>query len=439
MNYKEFLALLNKGECKNVDYKLTCNAFTKFSDSEKAKAELIKDIIAMSNNGNISSYIIIGVSNNRQKFQSVDNEKLTDDNLQTLCKDNIFPIPRVKLYNYCWENTSNNEINGVLFKIIKIGPQARNCFRFSKDHIDYNKYYCFKKNEVWLRREAISDLASPEEIKYLLEGKDPIKKTPLEDSIDYTRLPANEWIQAVFNDLSNYALTINANFEQYPYKEHKYYDDIWKLTLNINDKKIVLAVIAGERITNKAQIFNICKGMPFLCNGTLIISQNGIAPSSLEYSKVKIQEKWGWFVSYDCYYSKAIMLDLLYVIARRYDLNDYNDYEAFCICLKNIKSTENLFYSCQKLIESIAREEDIFVHIKNNCNITNKLLLLWKQEGCIIETGKTLSDYYINKIKKGEEIKKEFKKNEFYNIDKYGDKIMAYDKETCLLVDEFLH
>ncbi|NMC56331.1 MAG: hypothetical protein GYA50_03810 [Eubacteriaceae bacterium] len=438
MNYKEFLALVKKGECKNVDYKLTCNAFTKLSDSEKAKAELIKDIIAMSNNGNIASYVIIGVSNNRQKFQSVDNEKLTDDNLQTLCKDNIFPIPRVKLYNYCWENTTNNEINGVLFKIIKIGPQARNCFRFSKDHIDYSKYYCFKKNEVWLRREATSDLASPEEIKYLLEGKDPIRKTPLEDSIDYTRLPANEWRKAVFNDLRNYALTINANFEQYPYKKHRNYDVIWKLTLKIRDNNMVLAVIVGEQITNKAQVFDFCKKMPFLYHGILIISQKGISPSSLEYSKIKIQEKWGWFATYSCKHRRTTMFNLLYDIARRHDVTDYSNYEVFCICLKNIKSTEDLFFACQKYIESISNEDDIFIHIKNTCDITNKLLLLWKQEGCAIETGETLSDYYISKIKKGEEIKKEFKKNEFYNIDKYGDKIMVSDKETCILVGEFL-
>lgn len=432
MEYKKFKDLLNNGECKNIDYKLMCNAFNKqLPLSDKAKAELIKDIIAMSNNGNLTNYIIIGVSDNRAQFKSVENEKLTDDNLQILCKDNIFPIPRVKLFDCCWDNIADDKINGVKFKIIQVGPQARNCFRFSRDHISFNKNYCFKKNEVWLRREATSDLASPEEIKYLLEGKDPIKKISLEDSVDYTRLPVDEWRNSIFNDLGKYASTIEAKLEHYSNKDHKFYNSIRKLTINIRGLNIVLAVVIGEKLTSKAVVYKICKEIQFLYHGILIITQKGITDASLEHSKIKIKENWGWFVTY------TNMSILLRQLSKRY-YDKYNKYEIFCICLKNIKSTENLFFSCEKSIDSIIKEEDIYAHVNKICQMINEVLILWRQDNCVIETDQRLSRYYIEKIQKGETIKKKLLKNEFFDIKKYGDKIMRYDDENCALIDELI-
>jgi hypothetical protein len=52
MTFDQFRRLVRAGEKATVDFKLLCNAFNKGAgDHEKAKAELVKDICAMANNG----------------------------------------------------------------------------------------------------------------------------------------------------------------------------------------------------------------------------------------------------------------------------------------------------------------------------------------------------------------------------------------------------
>ena len=80
MQYSEFKRLIAQGEKANVDFKIRCNAF--LSKDVASKVELAKDIRAMANNGNIASYIIVGVSDGGQSFESVGNTNLTDNKIQ---------------------------------------------------------------------------------------------------------------------------------------------------------------------------------------------------------------------------------------------------------------------------------------------------------------------------------------------------------------------
>jgi predicted HTH transcriptional regulator len=96
MENSKFTALIGRKEGQYLDYKIKCDAFN--SKDIKPNAELVKDICAMSNNGNKLSYIIIGISDDRKDFLSVLNDGLNDDNLQTICKTSIEPPPNVKLY-----------------------------------------------------------------------------------------------------------------------------------------------------------------------------------------------------------------------------------------------------------------------------------------------------------------------------------------------------
>jgi len=84
--------------------------------------------------------------------------------------------------------------------MVQVGPQPRQCFRFNKDHVDYMQDYCFRKHEVWIRRGSTSDLAAPEEIKRLLEGKAAIAPAPVENNIDYMRLHKKEIWPALRKD-----------------------------------------------------------------------------------------------------------------------------------------------------------------------------------------------------------------------------------------------
>ncbi|HUW10354.1 MAG TPA: ATP-binding protein [Anaerolineae bacterium] len=94
MDYNKFVDLIQRGESDTIEFKIECNAL---KGSDEANAELVKDIVALANNGYVASYILVGVSDDAQEFRSVTNRSLTSDNLQRLCRDSISPVPAVKL------------------------------------------------------------------------------------------------------------------------------------------------------------------------------------------------------------------------------------------------------------------------------------------------------------------------------------------------------
>jgi len=176
MNYFDFLRLIRAGEKANVDFKVRSDVFAQAGID--AKAELAKDICAMANNGNVASYIVIGVSDDRKTFHSVTNQRLTDDNLQDFCKRAIYPPPKLKLSRKSWRNASVDHC-GKEFVIIQIGPQPRQMFRLAQDFIDYKRNVCYRRNEAWIRRNATTDLATPEEIGRILNGQ-PLEQDKLD-------------------------------------------------------------------------------------------------------------------------------------------------------------------------------------------------------------------------------------------------------------------
>jgi predicted HTH transcriptional regulator len=120
MEYLEFLEILKKGNTITTAFMTECHAF---KDSVKDDAELARDIIAMANNGNTVSYLVIGVSDDGRIIKSVDNENLTDDNLQVFCMENIFPPPAVKLSRFDLTDDINETNSEKTIVIIQIGPQ----------------------------------------------------------------------------------------------------------------------------------------------------------------------------------------------------------------------------------------------------------------------------------------------------------------------------
>src|SRR6266481_1213000 len=166
MKFAEFIRRARLREKKNVDLKIDCHAFASRSpDSERAKAELAKDICAMANNGSSTSYLLIGVSNDGLDLKSVTNPNLTDDNLQSFCKNAIFPPPKVRVHKLVAPSSAGYRDEQLI--AIQVGPNPRHAYRLNRDFIemkntDPKANFCFRHNEVWIRREATSDLASPE-------------------------------------------------------------------------------------------------------------------------------------------------------------------------------------------------------------------------------------------------------------------------------------
>jgi hypothetical protein len=194
MDYSKFRQLVKDGEKPTVDFKIDCDAFN--SKLKAPNAELAKDICAMANNGNVSSYIIVGVSDDGRSFLSVKNTKLTDDNLQSFCKTAIFPPPKIKVLPTKWIKGTSLNHNGKEFVIIQIGPQRHQVFRLAKDFIEYKEKLCYRRNEVWIRRGSTSDLATPEEIAKIVEGVSltQIERDPKiqEERLDFSRLSQHE-------------------------------------------------------------------------------------------------------------------------------------------------------------------------------------------------------------------------------------------------------
>jgi predicted HTH transcriptional regulator len=161
LDYQRFRTLLQEGEKAHVDFKIRCDAFA--TPNIGVRGELAKDICAMANNGNRASFIIIGVSDDATCFRSVDNNKLTDDNLQDFCKKALYPPPTVRLHWRNWKHALPAHRDKD-FVVIQIGPNKRQAFRLAQDFVEYSQKACYRRNEVWIRRNATSDLATPEEI-----------------------------------------------------------------------------------------------------------------------------------------------------------------------------------------------------------------------------------------------------------------------------------
>src|SRR4051794_3864814 len=105
MTFDRFHRLVLNGEKATVDLKLVCNAFNKTAgDREKARAELVKDICAMANNGEATSYRIIGVGNDRMTVRTVTDTNLKSENVQTLVRDAIHPRPTIRVRRLRWDD-----------------------------------------------------------------------------------------------------------------------------------------------------------------------------------------------------------------------------------------------------------------------------------------------------------------------------------------------
>lgn len=222
LEYKKFVQLVTEGEKKNVDFKIRCDAFQPDSRGGRLKdfnhkAELAKDICAMSNNGYITSYIIVGVSDDRRKFLSCDNPKLTDENLQSFCKSAIHPPPKVKVLRKEWRSASPEHAKKE-FVIIQIGPQRRQAFRLARDFIDYNQKFCYRRNDVWIRRGTTSDLATPEEVSDLVQGKkidiSPVDEERKKEKNDFSKMALIHRLTLIEEKTRN--LLLELDFQELP-------------------------------------------------------------------------------------------------------------------------------------------------------------------------------------------------------------------------------
>jgi hypothetical protein len=383
--------LIEAGERDNIDYKLTCRAFC--SKDKKYKAELAKDICAMANNGNTASYLLIGVSNDRKSFQDTSSLKLTDDNLQAFVKAAIFPPPRVTV--------TTAEREGHELTIIQVGPQAKQAFRIYRDFIDYNTQTCIRRNDVWIRRNATTDLATPEEIGALLGRRPPKESSPSVDNVQFERLPRNQKASAVFDVLEHLVSELGGQF-------HRKKEQSFLIAVPIGQVRFVWQISYFDYSPNNGYPFwNFLRQNWMYEHGHLVLSEPRSAKGLLQnVAHTHFRESWGWFSCFsnfrpdrfDVYRHSA--LDVVVP-------GDSPPLSYFVFHLHGAKDSDTLQSAFLNLVNFFETNDAYVEEVKAARDKLNAELRRWLQRGWGVE----VSRHHIRK--KPEELK--LTKDEYYD------------------------
>ena len=328
----------------------------------------------MANNGNIASHIIIGVSNDRKNFKSVQNPKLTDDNLQDFCKQAITPPPKVKLYRYKY-SSANAPYRDKEFIFIQVGPQARQAFRLSQDFIDYERHICYIRNEVWIRRGATSDLATPEEIARMVAGDSPFTDDDEIENVTYSRLQKDEQQKAVLKDLAIIANEVGCHLIQ---PENS--SESARLLLPIENGSFVLRVAINSSYRYKLGLLREFYEKWQYEHGLLAISLGSVSEGSLPFNlKIKAKEKWGWFAHFTdevLWKTHEYWSNLNVPISLDRDVGKIN-----IIAISSAKDTKQLRRRITAAVDDLRQEASFQSAIQETWQATNKNLTKWLKEG----------------------------------------------------------
>lgn len=402
MKYSKFQQLVKGKEKANVDFKTRCDAF--LSRRLAPKAELARDICAMANNGNVASYILVGVSDDGQSFESVTNVKLTDDRLQSFCKAAIFPPPKIRVHREQWAQASSAHA-GKDFVIIQVGPNARQAFCLARDFIAYREKICFRRNEVWIRRGATSDLATPEEIARLMKGQPPEGKRKPEDNVQYARLPRDKQLEAMLNDFQKCVEEIGGCFCGH------------RVVIPLRKLRYVWRYVALRECTQEFAIPSYASyqwqyehGVLFLVIGT--VSKRAFPT----YAEVNFREKWGWFT----YYSHSS-----YLLHKRSVPLPVNTKETSLVILTlpNLADTDALRSAFHSLLQFLDTDQDSYSRIRLARDGININLRRWLRQGWLIRTNR----FYA----RGRPKKSDLGKNEIFDR-RYGNAVLKREKTKKL-------
>jgi hypothetical protein len=292
---EKFKFLVNGGEKPNVDFKISCNAFNKSAgDQLKAKAELVKDICAMANNGAIASYLIIGVSDDAKAAQPISDPHLTEQNIQTLVRDAIHPRPIVRVQKVRWPNAPR-PFKGVDLMIIQIGPNAKHAFRFAQDRVDWNARFHFRKNEVWVRNGSTSDLATPEQIAIFLSAKRTrTLALPITGGTSYLKLGKTEQLKALSNDARNLFTEFGATIGSIKEGENSLNHD-FRISLRIQKRFFVFRCCFVDALPKDGIVYRASRRWG-LEHGLIFFSIGSAPAVSKSYGlNVAFEESWGGF------------------------------------------------------------------------------------------------------------------------------------------------
>lgn len=297
MNERQFQGILRAKESARIDFKIDCSAFV--AKEIRPRAELARDICAMANNGNVTSYLIIGVSDDGKHFRSVANPKLTDDRVQRFCLSAVNPPPRVRLFRRTWAST-RRRYAGVEFVFIQVGPQARRAFSLARDFVDYRREVCYRRNEVWVRRGATTDLATAEEVARLIAAQSFSADDEPADNVVYQRLSRDAKRSELIDDMAKAAAEIGGRMVTGGMPDRGPH-----LLLPISRGSLVLKIVIGDHFSRTWSVWERVGREWTYEHGLLVLSFGPVSRLALPpVAQVKSKERWGWLTT------MAIPLDL---------------------------------------------------------------------------------------------------------------------------------
>lgn len=403
MNYTKFKRLVSAPENARVDFKIDCQAFA--SKHMAAKAELAKDICAMSNNGNVASYLIVGVSDDRLKFASVKNAKLTDDNLQAFVKDAIFPPPKVKLFRHKW-HSGDMKHKDKEFVVIQIGPQVRRAFRVGRDFISHSEKVCHRRNEVWIRRGATSDLATPEEMSLLVKGKPPDSPDKPYPNFQYDKVLRSDQYRFVVNDIQECLGEIGGAVHNerlvVPIRKQRF---VWRFAVV---RQLATQFSAWETVANRWMYEH----------GFLLVALETVAKRAFHaHVRLHFEDTWGYFTVYD------VPISLLPNPRNRFPVNS----EPGCfatMALRRVRDTTALRDSLLGLMSFLEDNDDAYAAVKASRKTMNKNMRRWLRQGWLHGTGR----YFVGCRPKRDVLQK----NEVFDK-RYGDQVLRRERPETLV------
>ena len=357
MTYSEFCKLLERGETDRIEYKIQCNAFESGNaNSESAKAELAKDICALANNGNVASYLVIGVADDGKGYKSLSNAYLTSDNLHSFCKTAIFPALNMRVHDCTWQNAPLPH-RGKRFVVVQIGPNATHAYRLNRDFIDLNnpdakRRYCLRRNEVWIRRGATTDLGTPEEVARLLRGKSAVAPLQLEGDTHYSKFPVASQLSHLEADLRRCVAELGG-------KIFSMGDSGLRVSFPIRGKSFVWRCITSRDLKKAGGLSILLSETWLYEHGVLVLLLDGVSERAFPSNPtVHFRESgWGFFT--------VVNVSGRYSFGRLKELVPLN-FPSVPLCvltLSNLNSTGALRRSLTRLVEFANTDDESFLHL----------------------------------------------------------------------------
>ena len=254
------------------------------------------------------------------------------------------------------------------FGVVEIGPHPRTAFRLAQNYIDYPSELCLRRNEVWLRRGATSDLATPEEIAQLLR-RTPTPSVTVEQNFTYQRIPEDERKSRVFTDLAQFSAELGGSLS---------YSNI---VVTLGKQRFVWQVAITSELTASTDIqsvINRCR----LAHGVLIVALGSISKASLPaYPDLSPKESWG-------YYIRLKFLAHRYHEGRTLRLNDgvrpLRPFSMPIVALANVRDSQGLrdkFLDALRFVSEHPRELEKLKasRVIVNRNLQTLLMFGWKE------------------------------------------------------------